>query len=133
VISCKAELSESAIEAAWDSVKDAAHPRLLLEAPTSAVQMEYLLGCKPKALLERIPTLISYAASLCPEVEFSALDATRSEPDFLCDVLNAAIQAGAKVITVCDTAGSLLPDELSSFLSTLFEIGPHFFQKLHWV
>ena len=123
-LSCACELSTEAIDAAWDAIKAAAKPRLLLSVPTSSVQMEYLCGCKPKVLLEKIPALVAHAAALCPEVEFAAVDATRSEPEFLRQAIQTAIDAGATTVTVCDTAGVLLPDEFGDFLRKLQESVP---------
>lgn len=123
-LSCACELSTEGIDAAWDAIKAAAKPRLLLSVPTSSVQMEYLCGCKPKLLLEKIPVLVAHAAALCPEVEFAAVDATRSEPEFLRQAIQAAIDAGATTVTVCDTAGVLLPEEFSDFLRKLQEAVP---------
>lgn len=123
-LSCACELSTEGIDAAWDAIKAAAKPRLLLSVPTSSVQMEYLCGCKPKVLLEKIPALVAHAAALSPEVEFAAVDATRSEPEFLRQAIEAAIDAGATAVTVCDTAGVLLPDEFGDFLKNLQEAVP---------
>lgn len=123
-LSCACELSTEGIDAAWDAIKAAAKPRLLLSVPTSSVQMEYLCCCKPKVLLEKIPALVAHAAALCPEVEFAAVDATRSEPEFLRQAIQAAIDAGATTVTVCDTAGVLLPEEFSDFLCKLQEAVP---------
>lgn len=123
-LSCACELTTEGIDAAWDAIKAAAKPRLLLSVPTSSVQMEYLCGCKPKVLLEKIPALVARAAALCPEVEFAAVDATRSEPEFLRQAIQAAIDAGATTVTVCDTAGILLPEEFSDFLRKLQEVVP---------
>ena len=123
-LSCACELTPEGIDFAWSAVQSAARPRLLLAVPTSSVQMEYLCGCKPKVLLEKIPALVARAVSLCPDVEFAAVDATRSEPDFLHQAIQAAIDAGAASVTVCDTAGVLLPEEFAAFLSELYEAVP---------
>ena len=123
-LSCACELTPEGIDFAWSAVQSAARPRLLLNVPTSSVQMEYLCGCKPKVLLGKIPTLVAHAASLCPDVEFAAVDATRSEPDFLHQAIQAAIDAGATTVTVCDTAGILLPEEFAAFLGELYEAVP---------
>lgn len=123
-LSCACELTLEGIDAAWEAIKAAAKPRLLLSVPTSSVQMEYLCGCKPKVLLEKIPALVAHAAALCSEVEFAAVDATRSEPEFLRQAVQAAIDAGATTVTVCDTAGVLLPEEFGDFLRKLQEAVP---------
>lgn len=123
-LSCACELTAEGIDFAWSAVQSAARPRLLLNVPTSSVQMEYLCGCKPKVLLGKIPALVTHAVSLCPDVEFAAVDATRSEPDFLHQAIQAAIDAGATTVTVCDTAGILLPEEFAAFLGELYEAVP---------
>ena len=123
-LSCACELTIEGIDTAWDAIKAAAKPRLLLSVPTSSVQMEYLCGCKPKVLLEKIPPLVAHAAALCPEVEFAAVDATRSEPEFLRQAIQTAIDAGATTVTICDTAGVLLPEEFGDFLHELYEAVP---------
>ena len=109
---------------AWNALREAAHPRLQVCAPVSAVQMEYLAHKKPAAMLAAITEAIGQAKALCAEVEFVADDATRADPAFLYDALNAAIAAGAGLVTVCDTAGTMLPDEFSGFLAAIFENVP---------
>lgn len=124
VISCPVGLSEEEIDIAWDAVKTANKPRLHVMVPTSTVQMEYVCHKKPKTTLEMIDTLIKKCVSLCDDVEFSALDATRSEPDFLKNAIETAINAGAKTITLCDTAGTMLPHEFSSFVNDIKQTIP---------
>ena len=62
-------------------------------------------------MLQRIAAQTAACRALCPEVEFVAEDAGRSEPEFLRQAIAAAVTAGAGIVTVCDTAGTLLPDE----------------------
>ena len=99
------------IEVAWAALREARSPRLQITAPTSPVQMEYFCHAKPKALLEKITQAVSAASALCPQVEFIAEDAGRAEPAFLEQALNAAVAAGAVCVTICDSAGNLLPEE----------------------
>ena len=111
-------------EANEESVKAAAKAmggkgRLHIAVPTSPVQMEYHSHKKPAAMLELVTALVTLAASLTKEVEFTALDATRAEPEFLRQVLKAAVRAGATTVTVCDTVGMLIPDEFVTFLDSL--------------
>ena len=120
IISCPVEYSEEAIETTANALRDAKAKRLHLMVPTSSVQMEYVCGKKPNAVLEMITTLTKKCASVCEEVEFSALDATRSEKDFLYQAINAAIENGAKIITVCDSAGEMLPEEFNAFVEDLY-------------
>lgn len=124
IISCPVGLSEEEIDIAWNAVNKAIKPRLHVLVPTSTVQMEYVCNKKPKLALEMIDTLVKKCASLCDDVEFSALDATRSEIDFLKTAIETAINAGAKTITLCDTAGTMLPQEFGEFVKDIKTIIP---------
>ena len=117
-------MSEAGIDAAWEAVKDAAHPRLQLTIPMSPVQMEYFCHKKPPMVLSMIEILVAKCRSLCADVEFVAADATRSEAEFLQQAINAAINAGASTITLCDAAGTMLPDELGAYIKNLRESIP---------
>ena len=117
------ELDSQCVCATWAALQKAKHPRLQVCAPVSPVQMEYLYHKKPDAMLGAIASTISACAPLC-ETEFVAEDATRSEPAFLYKAIDTAISAGAKVITVWDTAGTMLPGEFSQFIENLKQSVP---------
>lgn len=114
-------LTEASVELACEALKDAKKCRLQIRVPISPVQMEYVCHKKPEEVLIAIHNTITKASSCCDEVEFIAYDAARAEKDFLAEALETAIKAGAKVITVCDTAGTMLPDEFAAFLDDLYE------------
>ena len=116
IVAVPVELNNESIAVAWSAVKCAKRPRLQVVASTSAVQIEYLFHKKPDAMIEAIRSTVAECASLCPDVEFIAEDATRSEQSFLTLALKTAIDAGAKTVTVCDTAGAMLPTEFSDFV-----------------
>ncbi len=116
VVAVSVGLSEENIGLAWSALEEARHPRLQVSAPVSAVQMEYLAGKKPDAMLETVDTLLRRCRELCPEVELIADDATRADPAFLYQVIRRAISAGAKIVTLCDAAGTMLPDQFADFL-----------------
>ena len=99
------------VGAAWNAVSGAKFPRLQVPVPVSTVQMEYICSRKPAAVLEMLANTISECKKLGCEVEFVAEDAGRSEADFLSKAINAASAAGADIVTICDTAGTMLPDE----------------------
>ena len=113
-------LEENGVETAWNALKDARDPRLQVAAPVSSVQMEYLSHMKPDALSDQIISTIRKCREYTEDVEFIAMDATRSDGAFLRSIIRKAIEAGAATITLCDTAGSMLPEETESFLSSLF-------------
>lgn len=116
VISCVAGKTTESIDKAWKAVSVSSRPRLQIVLPTSAVQMEYDCKKKPKQMLELIDMLVRHAASLCREIEFAAVDATRSEKEFLAAAVKTAVGAGATIISLCDTAGVMMPDEFKGFL-----------------
>ena len=119
VLSCPVGHDEPSVEAAYAAIAGAAHPRLHIMLPTSTVQMEYMSHKKPAAMLELVDKLCRKASSLCTDVEFSALDATRSDPAFLQSVIRTVIAAGATTVTVCDTVGTMLPHEAEEFIGAL--------------
>ena len=112
-------MTEESVEAAWESVRSARQPVLHIMLPASAVQMEYLCHKKAPAMLELTRTLVSKARYFTEQVEFSVLDATRAEADFLRQMLAAAVEAGAGAVTLCDSAGIMTPEECAGFLRDL--------------
>lgn len=115
-----AGVSKERIDKAAASISAAKSKRLIISLPTSNVRMEYISHSKPSAMIEKIKELVAYAASLCDCVEFEAEDATRSEQEFLHKAVNAALEAGAKAITICDTASAALPSELEAIIENLY-------------
>ena len=124
VIAVPVQLNTENIQACWNAVSQAKHPRLQVCAPVSSVQMEYLFHKKPDAMKAAVSEAVAAAAKLCADVEFVADDATRSDPAFLYDIIAATIEAGAKTVTVCDTAGAMLPDEFAVFINGIYENVP---------
>lgn len=117
-------LDKGNIQLTWDAVKTATHPRLQVPVPCSTVQMEYFCHKKPEAMLELVSESVSACKALCPEVEFTAMDFTRSDASFLKMAIGKAIQAGATTVTLADLAGDLLPDELGKAVSAVREMVP---------
>ena len=124
VVAVPVALRQENIESVWNALKEAKHPRLQVFAPVSSVQMEYVYHKKPEAMLEDIRRSVSACKTLCADVEFIADDATRSDAAFLHSVITAALEAGAATVTVCDSAGTMLPEEFSRFIAGLFEAVP---------
>ena len=108
---------EASVETAYSAVAGANKARLQVRVPTSPVQMEYFCHKKPAAVLESIKSLVAKAASFGVETEFVAEDATRSEISFLATAIATAVEAGATVVTLCDDAGTMLPEEISAFIA----------------
>ncbi len=121
-VSAAVDAAEGNVEEAWESIRQAVHPRLNILAPVSPVQMEYTSHLKAPAMLETIEEKVGKARFYCEDVEFTAVDATRAEMDFLMLAIEAAIRAGAGRITICDTAGISLPSEFGTFIADLQQI-----------
>ncbi len=118
-VSMAAGTTPEEADAAWAAIAKAARPRLRVEIPLSTVQMEYLLRKKPQAVLELAEKQLTYCKSLCPELDFCAGDATRADGEFLRGAIRMAVRCGATVITLCDSAGVMLPAELAEFITAL--------------
>lgn len=112
------------IERCYEAVKHAAFPRIHTFIATSDVHMAHKLRKSREEVLQITTDMVSYARSLCEDVEFSAEDAIRSDPQFLCQVFDRAIQAGATTINVPDTVGYTTPSEYGALISYLRENVP---------
>ena len=124
VLAIEAGMTEETIEMAYAAVSGAKAPRLTVSLPVSPIQMEYTCKKKAPKMLEMIAALIGKCKTLCVDVEFCALDATRSEEGFLKDAVQTAIDAGATMVTICDNASVLMPDSMECFVKKLYEDVP---------
>lgn len=124
IVAVPVELSRESVQLTWNALKEARHPRLQVVASVSPVQMEYIFHKKPDAMLAAIQDTVSACCEVVQDVEFIADDATRSDGTFLYQAVETAIAAGAKTVTVCDTAGAMLPDEFTDFVNDLYENVP---------
>ena len=121
IVAVPVALNPESVEITWNALKEARKTRLQVCAPVSPVQMEYLFHKKPEAMLASIRETIAECCRYCRDVEFVADDATRSDPAFLYEAVKTAIEAGASTVTVCDTAGAMLPNEFTAFIRSLYE------------
>lgn len=109
------------IDVAYDAVKCAKKPRIHLFLATSNIHMQYKLKMTKEQVLDKVKSMVSYAKSLCDDIEFSAEDASRSEIDFLVQVIETAIEAGATTINIPDTVGYAMPEEYGKLIKTVRE------------
>ncbi len=109
------------IDAAADAVRGASLPMIHTFLATSDIHLEYKLKKTRTQALETISEAVNYAKKFVSEVEFSAEDATRTDIDFLCQAVSAAIKAGATVINIPDTVGYATPDEIAYRIKYLRE------------
>ena len=111
--------SPEEVSAAWACVKGAKHPRLRVCLPVSTVQMEYLYHVKEEGMLKLLTDTVKAAASVCPDVEWEALDASRAEAGFFGEAIDAAQKAGCTMLTLCDDAEEMLPGDWSAWVKAL--------------
>lgn len=100
------------IDTAARALKEAAHPRLHVFIATSDLHLEVKLNITRQQALEKIRECVTYARSLCEDVEFSGEDATRSDREFLLECCNLAVDCGATTINIPDTVGYDTPEEM---------------------
>jgi len=104
------------IDSTWNALKDAEAPLLHVVLSTSDIHLKYQLHISREEALELSVEAVRYAKHYCDAVEFSAMDATRSDWDYLCQVLAATIKVGATVVNVPDTVGYVQPDEFGALI-----------------
>jgi 2-isopropylmalate synthase len=86
-----------------------ARPRIHTCLSTSDIHLTFDLKIGREEALRKAANMVAYARSLCADMEFSAQDATRSDPGYLCEVLQAVVEAGATTLNICDTVGYSTP------------------------
>ena len=107
------------IDRAWQAVEPAERSRIHVFLATSAIHREHKLKMSKDEIIRRAVAGIQRAAGYCGDVEFSPEDAVRTESDFLCEVVEAAIDAGATTVNIPDTVGYATPDHMSRVIATL--------------
>jgi 2-isopropylmalate synthase len=114
-----ARASKLDIDRCWEALRHAAKPRIHTFIATSDIHLKHKLKKTRDEVLEDARQAVRYARSLCEDVEFSAEDASRTDLDFLCRVIEAVIAAGAKVVNIPDTVGYAIPHEFGQRIAYL--------------
>ena len=109
------------IERAWQALRHAARPRIHVFLATSDIHLSYKLKISRADCLTQARESIRLAKSLCQDVEFSPEDATRTDPEFLCEVVQAVVDEGATTVNIPDTVGYSTPEEFGSLIRTIRE------------
>jgi 2-isopropylmalate synthase len=109
------------IERAWQAVQNAARPRIHVFLATSDIHLKYKLRISREQCLKQAAEAVRLAKSLCDDVEFSPEDATRTEPESLCQIVQAVVEAGATTVNIPDTVGYTTPAEFGELIRTLRE------------
>jgi 2-isopropylmalate synthase len=107
------------IERAWQALKGAARPRIHVFLATSDIHLQYKLKISRQQCLEQARDSVRLAKSLCADVEFSPEDATRTDHEFLYQVLDAAVEAGATTLNIPDTVGYSMPAEFGELIQSI--------------
>ena len=119
IIAALARACQPDIERAWEALKHAAQPRIHIVLATSDIHLKYKLRITRDQCVEQARESIRFAKSLCDDVEFSAEDATRTDTDFLCRVLDAVVEVGATTLNIADTVGYTVPAEFGELIATI--------------
>jgi 2-isopropylmalate synthase len=107
------------IERAWQALKGAAQPRIHVFLATSDIHLQYKLKISRQQCLEQARDSVRLAKSLCADVEFSPEDATRTDHEFLYQVLDSVVEAGATTLNIPDTVGYSMPAEFGELIQSI--------------
>ncbi|HST33662.1 MAG TPA: 2-isopropylmalate synthase [Solirubrobacteraceae bacterium] len=124
VICALARTSHQDIEAAWEAVKDSARPRIHTFLATSDVHIEHKLQTTREDVKGQVRAAVAQARELCEDVEFSPEDGSRSDVEFMAEVIQIALDEGAGTINVPDTVGYALPGEYKAMFEELYRLLP---------
>ena len=113
------------IDAAWEAVKEAANPRIHTFISTSDIHLKYQMRKTREEVLEMAGAAVKHAKKYCPNVEFSAMDASRSDIAYVAQVFGAVIEAGATTVNFPDTVGYGIPEEFGAKIKYLVEHVPN--------
>ncbi|MBX5491161.1 MAG: 2-isopropylmalate synthase [Chloroflexi bacterium] len=109
------------IDRCWEAVREAERPRIHTFLSTSDIHLSHQFRMSRERALEEAVAMVRRAKSYCEDVEFSPMDATRSDREYLYRVLEAVIEAGATTLNIADTVGYITPDEMYSLIKGMFE------------
>jgi 2-isopropylmalate synthase len=107
------------VERAWQALQGAARPRIHTFLATSDIHLQHKLRISRQRCIEQACDAVRLAKSFCEDVEFSPEDATRTDPDFLCEVLAAVVEAGTTTLNIPDTVGYTVPSEFAELIHML--------------
>jgi 2-isopropylmalate synthase len=121
VIAGLARACKQDIERAWQALKGAARPRIHVFLATSDIHLKYKLRISREQCLQQARESVALAKSFCEDIEFSPEDATRTDREFLCQVVQAVVEEGATTVNIPDTVGYTMPAEFGEIIRMLRE------------
>jgi 2-isopropylmalate synthase len=125
VIAALAHAHPEAVDGAWQALKNAARPRIHVFLSSSDIHMMHQLRKNRDQVLELARTNVARAKKLCEDIEFSPMDATRSEREYVYTMLQQCIDAGATTVNIPDTVGYTVPEEFEQFIRDIYENVPN--------
>lgn len=120
-----ARCADADIDRAWEALKQGENPRIHVFLATSAIHREFKLKMTREEIIKRAVAGVQRAVNLCDNVEFSPEDAARTERDFLCEVVEATIDAGATTVNIPDTVGYATPAQMGEVIGELYNRVPN--------
>ena len=125
VICALARAHPDDIDRAWEAVKEAEHPRIHVFLSASEIHRVYQLKKSREEILQMSRDMVAKAKKYTNDIEFSPMDASRAEPAYIHQILEAAIDAGANTVNIPDTVGYAIPDEFGSLIEGIFQKVPN--------
>lgn len=119
IITSLARCRKDDIKLAYEAIKEAKKKRIHIFLATSTIHMKYKLKKNKREIKKMVSDGISYAKTLCNDIEFTLEDATRTDKKFACEIIDLAITSGATTINIADTVGIMLPHEYNQFIEYL--------------
>jgi len=120
-----AHANKDAVDAAWQAVKEAQHPRIHVFLSSSEIHMAHQLKKSKEQVLEAARSNVARAKGYLDDVEFSPMDATRTDSAFLYQIIEATIAAGATTVNIPDTVGYTIPREFCALIEGIFKNVPN--------
>ena len=120
-VTALARAGQADIDAALRGIEPAAHPRLHIFLATSDLHLHHKLRMTREQAQDAVARMVRYGRKRCPEVEFSAEDGSRTDIEYLCDVMETAAQAGATILNIPDTVGYAVPEEYGAIFRRVRE------------
>ncbi len=114
-----------AVDQSWEAVKGAAHPCIHIVLSSSDIHLFYQLRKSREEILEMSCGTVARARKYCDNIEFSAMDASRTDPEYIYQILEAVIDAGATTVNIPDTVGYAMPDEFGDLVEGVFKNVPN--------
>jgi len=125
IVCALAHASDEAVDRAWEAIKEAKRPRVHVFLSSSDIHLTHQLRKGQDEMLELARDMVARAKGYLEDVEFSPMDATRTSPQFIYQILEAVIEAGATTVNIPDTVGYTTPEEFSRLIRGIFENVPN--------